>query len=151
MSLSAIEAANEALYTSAAYEKASGIQKVTGSASANLTQAEFFTLITQQLQFQDPMEPTNNSEFVSQTTQMSQLTATQSMDSTSANSQAASLVGEYVTVIDPADKTNNTTVSGIVTSATLNGTNSTITINDQLYPISKIKSVNAIRITAPTT
>jgi flagellar basal-body rod modification protein FlgD len=142
-----IELANEALYTAVQNDTST---KVTGAASANLTQTEFFTLITQQLQFQDPMEPTDNSEFVTQTTQMSQLTATQAMQSTSANSQAASLVGENVTVIDPEDDTNNTTITGTVTSATLNGTDSYITIDDLQYPISSLKSVNVTPTTTTT-
>jgi len=52
-----------------------------GSAlSSNMTQADFLKLMTAQLQAQDPTHPVDNSQFVSQMAQFSQLSATQQLD-----------------------------------------------------------------------
>lgn len=129
--------------------------KVTGTAGATLTSSQFMDLMLKQIQFQDPMAPTDNAQMVTQQCQFSQLSATNELtDNTTKNnadSQAASLVGENVTITDPNDKTGTKTITGTVTSATINGTKSTIHINDKDYPISLLKSVNSPASAATTT
>jgi len=48
--------------------------------SSTMTQADFLKLMTAQLQAQDPTNPVDNSQFVSQMAQFSQLSATQQLD-----------------------------------------------------------------------
>ena len=48
--------------------------------SSSMTQADFLKLMTAQLQAQDPTNPVDNSQFVSQMAQFSQLSATQQLD-----------------------------------------------------------------------
>ena len=48
--------------------------------SASLSQTDFLTLLTAQLQAQDPTNPMDNSQFVAQLAQFSQLQATQDLD-----------------------------------------------------------------------
>ncbi|WP_232823656.1 flagellar hook assembly protein FlgD [Dyella sp. C9] len=48
--------------------------------SSTMTQADFLQLMTAQLQAQDPTNPVDNSQFVSQMAQFSQLSATQQLD-----------------------------------------------------------------------
>ncbi|HVT36879.1 MAG TPA: flagellar hook capping FlgD N-terminal domain-containing protein, partial [Nevskiaceae bacterium] len=61
------------------------------TASQTLDQADFLKLMTTQLQYQDPMKPLDNAEFVSQMAQFSTVSGIQSL-------QAASLVGRDVLV-----------------------------------------------------
>lgn len=126
--------------------------KLTGSAGATLTSSQFLDLMLKQLQFQDPMAPTDNAQFVSQQAQFSQLSATTEMNNNNtknnANMQAASLVGKNVTITDPNDKSGTKTITGTVTSATIDGTSSTIHINKTDYPISLLKTVNSTANTA---
>jgi len=53
---------------------------VSSALSSTMTQADFLKLMTAQLQAQDPTNPVDNSQFVSQMAQFSQLSTTQQLD-----------------------------------------------------------------------
>lgn len=53
---------------------------VSSALSKTMTQADFLKLMTAQLQAQDPTNPVDNSQFVSQMAQFSQLSTTQQLD-----------------------------------------------------------------------
>lgn len=53
---------------------------VSSALSGTMTQADFLKLMTAQLQAQDPTNPVDNSQFVSQMAQFSQLSTTQQLD-----------------------------------------------------------------------
>jgi len=57
----------------------SGTSSVNSALSNTMTQADFLKLMTAQLQAQDPTNPVDNSQFVSQMAQFSQLSATQQL------------------------------------------------------------------------
>lgn len=117
--------------------------KATGVASKLDSQA-FMNLMMKQLQYQDPMEPVSNTDFIAQQAQFSQLSTTQDMSSNIASNNAAtqamSLVGKTVTLTDPDD--NSKTITGKVESSTIKGTKSTINVNGKDYSMSYLKSVN---------
>lgn len=117
---------------------------LTGAAKSSLTQSDFLQLLTEQLQYQDPMSPMDNAQFVSQTNQFAQLQAqtdiSQTLSNSTAASQATSLVGESVTLKDPNNSEN--TITGKVTSALINGAKSAITVNGTAYPLSSLLKVN---------
>ncbi|MHA6205485.1 flagellar hook assembly protein FlgD [Dyella soli] len=58
----------------------SGASNVSSALSNTMTQADFLKLMTAQLQAQDPTNPVDNSQFVSQMAQFSQLSSTQQLD-----------------------------------------------------------------------
>lgn len=153
MSLAATKTIQDAATATAQLQQKT--DTVTGAASAKMTSTQFMNLLLKQLQYQDPMSPTDNNQFISQQCQFSQLSATEetnaSIDNNNGIAQATSLVGKYVTVTDATDKTK--TISGTVTSATLNGKDSAISINGVMYPLSSIKNVSsaAPATTTPTT
>lgn len=115
---------------------------VTGTASATLTSSEFMNLMLKQLEFQDPMDPQDNAEFVSQQAQFSQLQATQDMsDSIAQNNsimQTLTLVGKEVDIIDPEDSSK--TITGVVTEGKFGSKGTSIVVGGKEYPISLIKS-----------
>ena len=77
--------------TLAQYQAAqSATQTSTSSAQTAMGENDFLTLFTTQLKNQDPSQPEDNSTFVSQLAQFSQLTATTNME-TSMNSLVSSL------------------------------------------------------------
>lgn len=112
--------------------------RVTGIASANLTSTEFLNLMMKQLQFQDPMEPQGNSEFVSQQCQFAQLQQTTNMNNTLAQSttisQGLSLIGKDVALKNPDDTTK--IITGKVDAVYIDGKETAITVNGKNYPMS---------------
>jgi len=141
------EVTNNSIYTAQNQAKT---DTATGAASENLTSTDFLNLLTESLKCQDPMDPTDNSEFISQECQFAQLTQSQDTNTTLSSSQALNLVGKNVTINDPNN--SNKTITGSVTSAAIDGSSSTITINGTEYPISDLKTVNeATTATTATT
>lgn len=59
---------------------------------------QFLTLLCAEMQYQDPLEPTSNTEYVAQLATFSQMEATLGMKSTIESSSANALVGKYVIV-----------------------------------------------------
>lgn len=117
--------------------------KKTGSAGATLTSSQFMDLMLKQIQFQDPMAPTDNAQMVTQQAQFSQLSATTEMnDAMKQNNsimQTLTLVGKDVTLTNPKDATK--TITGTVSSAQFNSTGAAIEVNGTTYPISLVQKV----------
>ncbi|MFC5740467.1 flagellar hook assembly protein FlgD [Dyella tabacisoli] len=92
----------------------SGIQSASAGKGQTLTQANFLSLLVQQMRNQDPTQPMDASQMVSQLAQISQVSATQglqtSFDSLSKSLQsnqllqASGMVGRSVTVPSSAGK-----------------------------------------------
>lgn len=68
------------------------------SGGSTLDKDAFLQLLVTQMKYQDPLEPTENTEYVSQLATFSELEEMQNMVTTMDVSRATSLVGEYVTV-----------------------------------------------------
>lgn len=65
---------------------------------SELGKEDFLMLLVTQMQYQDPLEPTNNTEYVTQLAQFSELEAMQNLNETANNSTAYSLVGKEVLI-----------------------------------------------------
>ncbi|MGD9580580.1 MAG: flagellar hook capping FlgD N-terminal domain-containing protein [Vampirovibrionia bacterium] len=103
----------------------------------------FLRLMTEQLKCQDPLNPMDNSQFLSQQAQFTQIEELQNLSSvlqqTSSLGQASSFIGKSVTVTDPDDDTN--TITGTVTAAHSNSNGASVEINGTTYPIDLILTV----------
>ena len=77
----------------------------------------FLSLLVDELKYQNPLNPTSSSDFMSQIAQLSQVEQLQSVSSASQMGEAAGLIGKTVT----ADDASGTTITGAVTGVT-NGT-----------------------------
>lgn len=135
MSVSA-EIVNNSIYT--AKEQATQ-EKATGVAS-KLTSTDFLNLMMKQLQYQDPLEPVSNTEFVAQQAQFSQLETTQDIKSALSDlvgfSQSSSLIGKVVSLNDPDNR--GSIVTGLVQAASFNGKDSSIVIEGKEYPTNSV-------------
>lgn len=134
--------AQEANYTAQAQAKK---PRVTGAASSNMGSQEFLMLMMKQLQYQDPLSPVDNKEFIAQQAQFTQVSTMQEMNKNISTSnsimQTLSLVGKQVSLIDPEDKKGQKTIEGVVSEAKFTANGAAIVVNEKEYPISLIKSV----------
>ena len=131
--------------TAQAEAAAKAAQTTTASNTTKMDGDMFLKLMLQELQNQDPTSPVDNKEMLAQQAQFTQVSETQSMNKniTANNSmmQTLALVGKDVTMVDPND--SNKTISGKVTEASFDSTNSTITVAGNQYPLSVVKSVKS--------
>lgn len=65
--------------------------------STNLGKDEFLNLLVTQLQYQDPLEPSSDTEFIAQMAQFSSLEQMQNLNNSFNNFMSYSLVGKYAT------------------------------------------------------
>jgi flagellar basal-body rod modification protein FlgD len=116
-----------------------------------VSQNTFLTLLITQLQNQDPMNPQDSSQFVTQLAQFSsleQMTQLNQNFTSVLDNSAAGLIGQTVTVADQSSQSGFTTgqVSGIVYFA--NGP--AVQVNGVNYPLSAIQNVGTVTPNAPT-
>lgn len=118
-------------------------QKEDTTGTGELGKDAFLQLLVTQLQHQDPLEPQDNSEFVSQLAQFSSLEELQNLTSTMGNTQALSLVGKYVMIeVGKSDELTNTTmVQGWVDYVQMVDGKAMLSVNDQLYKFDDLDSV----------
>lgn len=119
----------------------------------------FLNLMLQQLQNQDPTEPTSNTEWLAQLAQYSSLEQMTSMNEGLSNcmsyiaalyndmgmnseiTQTLSMIGKEVTIKDPEDKSGATKITGKVTEASFEDGTGKVKVNDTFYSIANIISV----------
>ena len=121
----------------------------------------FLTLMLQQLQNQDPTQPTDNTEWLSQLAQYSSLEQMTQMNTglencakyinalyqdMSANSeitQTLSMIGKDVTldIPDEKDSSKTTQVSGTVTEASFKDGTGKVKVNGEYYSIAYVTSI----------
>ncbi len=99
----------------------------------------FLTLLVAEMQYQDPLEPTSNTEWVSQYATFTQVEQLDAMASAVEQSSAYDLVGKYVIVVDATSSTGYT--YGTVDYVTFEDGEIKLSIGDQYYSIDDIDSV----------
>lgn len=115
-------------------------QKTSGS---TLEYDQFLSLLCAEMQYQDPLEPTSNTEYVAQLATFSQLEAMLSMQTTQQNTMANALVGKYV-ILSPTDETTGVTsyVDGRVDYVMYNEDGSVmLSVNGKTYPLESLDTV----------
>jgi flagellar basal-body rod modification protein FlgD len=104
----------------------------------------FLKLLVAQMKYQDPSSPTDPSQFMAQTAQFTQIEKLTSMATAQTDLLAAQLkltasnmVGKTITYTGA----NGTDVAGVVTSATISGSNPTVKVGDMDVPLSSVREV----------
>lgn len=138
---SATEQINSAANATAQYQAA---QTKTTGAAQQLTSSDFLNLMMKQLQSQDPLNPMDNSQFIAQQAQFTQVSTLQEMNKNQSTNnsimQTLALVGKDVVLTDPSDATK--TIKGTVSGATFDANGAAIEVNGKAYPISLVKTVS---------
>lgn len=104
---------------------------------------QFLTLLCAEMQYQDPLEPTSNTEYVAQLATFSQLEAVLGLQKTEQNNMANNLVGKYV-ILDVTDDTTGrqSFVDGKVDYVMYNADGSvSLSVNNRLYSLEDLDSV----------
>ena len=110
---------------------------------SNMGYDQFLTLLCAEMQYQDPLEPTSNTEYVAQLATFSQLEAMLGMQDTQKNEMANGLVGKYV-ILKPTDATTGKTtyVDGKVDYVMYQEDGSVmLSVNDKLYNLDTLDTV----------
>ncbi|MGN1339070.1 MAG: flagellar hook assembly protein FlgD [Oscillospiraceae bacterium] len=114
--------------------------KFKDSTEALVNSDTFLTLLVAEMTNQDPMEPTSNTEFVTQMAQFTSLTYNKDAAQYSKSNYASSLVGKMVTA-SKMDGSTLVTKTGVVESVMKSGDNYTVKIDGVSFDISKITSI----------
>lgn len=101
----------------------------------------FLSLLVAEMTNQDPLEPTSNTEFVSQMAQFTQLSYAQDSSTYAKANYASSLVGKTATATK-MDGAEQVTKTGVVESVVKSGNTYTVNIGGVSFDISKITSVS---------
>ena len=103
---------------------------------------QFLQLLCAEMQYQDPLEPTSNTDYVAQMATFSQLEATLSLTATQENANASNLVGKQVILKVTSETTGQTSyVDGRVDYVSYENGEVFLSVNDQLYPASTLDTV----------
>lgn len=118
-------------------------QKEDTKGTGALGKDAFLQLLVTQLQYQDPLAPQDNSEFIAQLAQFSSLEELQNLSSAMNNGQALNLVGKYVIMeVGKSDGlSQTTTVTGYVDYVQMTDGKAMLSINDKLYKYEDLDSV----------
>ncbi len=100
----------------------------------------FLSLLVAEMTHQDPLEPTSNTEFVSQMAQFTQLSYAQDSSTYAKANYAASLVGKTATA-SKMDGAQQVTKTGVVESVTKSGKTYIVNIGGESFDISKVTGV----------
>lgn len=111
--------------------------------TGSLGKDDFLNLLVTQLRYQDPLQPTDDKEFIGQMAQFSSLEQMQNMNTSLTSSKAFSLVGKYVTanVVDSTTK-ETTTVEGTVTSVKMDSGKASVIVKGQDIPLDQVTEVS---------
>ncbi|SFK80835.1 flagellar basal-body rod modification protein FlgD [Lachnospiraceae bacterium KH1T2] len=107
--------------------------------STSLDKEAFLQLLVAQMKYQDPLEPIDNTEYVSQLATFSSLEQMQNMAKTAELQRASNLVGSTVTVVT-SDETSSVSneVTGVVDYVTTSGSTVKISIDGKLYDLDSV-------------
>ena len=109
--------------------------------TTDLGQDAFLQLLICEMQHQDPLEPTTNTEWISQMATFSQLEELQALSKTTENTQIFSLVGKNV-IVSTEDASGNTMLKeGIVDFISMSGGTAKFSIDGALYSMEELYSV----------
>lgn len=109
--------------------------------NSSLDKDAFLQLLVAQMKYQDPLEPTSNTEYISQYATFSELEQMQNMSASLELSRASALVGETV-LMKITDSTGRTTsVQGNVDYVVYENNKAYLSINGELYSMDDLDTV----------
>lgn len=119
----------------------SSLKKASEASKNGMDKDAFLQLLVAQMKYQDPLEPTSNTEFVSQYAQFSQVEQMQNMAATTELARATSLVGQEVYVKTTDSAGTERYVTGKVDYVQFEGNKAYLVIDEKLYSLDDLATV----------
>ncbi len=114
----------------------------TKTSNSSLDKDAFLQLLVAQMKYQDPLEPTDNTEYVAQLATFSELEEMQNLSSTMSFQRASGLVGqEVVCKVTNASTGATEYVQGIVDYVVYEGSKAYLSIDESLYNVDDVYQV----------
>lgn len=126
---------------------ATGQNATTTTKTSELGKDDFLKLLVAQLQSQDPLNPMEDKDFISQMAQFTSLEQMKNMNMAVQITQATSYIGKQVTWDDDAGVQQ----TGIVKSVRIVSGEPQIVVGDQTIALAKVTSVTDAPVVATTT
>ena len=137
---------------------------VIGKTKSGVSSEDFLKLLSAQMANQDVMNPTDNTQYISQLAQFSslqamtelsqsgksQLDAIETLTQISYAQYGASLVGKNVTVASYDENGKYVETKGVVTNTNFASGKFTVTVNDKKYDLSAVMEVISDSVKTPT-
>ena len=117
------------------------VKKSTKSSKSGMDKEAFLQLLVAQMKYQDPLEPTSNTEYISQYAQFSQVEQMQNMSSSMDLQRASSLVGKEVYIKTTTSSGDTKLVQGRVDYVSYENNKAYLYINEQKYSIDDLDSI----------
>lgn len=109
--------------------------------SSGLDKDAFLQLLVAQMKYQDPLEPTSNTEYISQYATFSQVEQIQNMAATMELSRASSMVGKLVEVETTNSAGETKSVQGVVEYVTYENNKAYVSIDGEIYSVDDVVAV----------
>lgn len=118
----------------------SSVSKTTGEQNG-MDKDAFLQLLVAQMKYQDPLEPTSNTEYISQYATFSQVEQMQNMASSMELTRASSMVGKLVTVESTNSVGETSQVQGIVEYVSYENNKAYVSIDGTLYSADDVVAI----------
>lgn len=117
------------------------LKKANSKNNNGMDKEAFLQLLVAQMQYQDPLEPTSNTEYVSQYAQFSQVEQIQNMAASTDLARASSLVGETVYVKTTSSTGAPGLKEGKVDYVVFENNKAYLSIEESLYSIDDLDTI----------
>ena len=119
----------------------SSLKKAQESSSNGMDKDAFLQLLVAEMQYQDPLEPTSNTEYISQYAQFSQVESLSNMAGSMELTRASSLVGQEVYIKTTDSKGESSFVQGKVDYVAYENGKAYLAIDEKLYSLDDLDTV----------
>ena len=113
----------------------------TSNSANSMDKEAFLQLLVAQMKYQDPLQPTSNTEYISQYATFSELEQMQNMSANMTLSRASEMVGKEVIVESTSESGKTTTVQGQVESVSYQGNKAYVSIDGTLYSVDDVVQI----------
>ncbi len=101
----------------------------------------FMQILVAQMKYQDPMEPTSNTEYISQYATFSQVEQLSNMANAMSLSRASEMVGKTVTISQTNENGTTSEIQGVVDFVTYSGNKAYVNVNGVNYDVENVTSI----------